>query len=114
MMIYIAERHVEDYLHVLANVNTIKIFRKAFPAEKICFISARAHNVKVSAFFDGDTLTEFNVFDNRRSTTNVITKALSLAKRAIDDIFFFKRLLARLTPEDILVVSHIYPHSLIF
>jgi len=113
-MIYIAERHVEDYLHVLANVNTVRIFRKAFPNEKICFISARAHNIKVRSFFaeDTDPLTEFVAFANRRPVKNIVFRALSLTKRAIDDMFFFKRLFARSSSADVLVVSHIYPHSL--
>jgi hypothetical protein len=114
-MIYIAERHVEDYLHVLANLNTVRIFRKAFSEEKICFISAQAHSLKVKTFLnDTDPLIEFGAFKNRRPVKNLALRALSLTKRAVDDIFFFKRLFDKSTPEDILVISHIYPHSLIF
>lgn len=114
-MIYIAERHVEDYLHVLANVNTVRIFRKAFPHEKICFISARAHNIKVSSFFkeNSDPLIEFVAFNNRRPVKNIMLRALSLAKRGFDDVLFFKRLFDNSSPADVLIVSHIYPHSLI-
>ncbi|MDR3694919.1 hypothetical protein [Mucilaginibacter sp.] len=114
-MIYIADRHVEDYLHVLANLNTVRIFREAFSEEKICFISAQAHNLKVKTLLnDTDPLTEFRTFKNRRPVKNLALRALSLTKRAVDDIFYFKRLFDRSTPEDILVISHIYPHSLIF
>lgn len=112
-MIYITERHVEDYLHVLANVNTIRIFRNAFPDEQICFISAHAHNLKVKAFLQQDEQIDFKEFDNRQKTKNPVLRALSLLKRGVDDLFFFSRLFKKSSADDLLVISHIYPHSLI-
>jgi len=102
-------------LHVLANVNTIKIFQKVYPHEGIRFISAAQHNAKVKTYFTenaGDI--SFEGFGNRRKLKSKLWIGLSLFKKGFSDLFFFRRILASAKPEDLLVVSHIYPHSLIF
>lgn len=106
--------HVEDYLHVLANVNTIKIFKRVFEGEQICFLSAASHNGKVKSYFENnDSTIEFRAFDNRAPTKSTFTRVISLLKKAGDDFLFFKKLLKNCGLDDVIIVSHIYPHSLI-
>ncbi len=113
-MIYIVERHVEDYLHVLANVSLIKIIRQVYSKDDICFKSAQKHSEHVHQYFERDLprLT-FEPFKNRNEGSTRFSRFFSLLKKTFDDVIFFNSLIKKLDERDLLFISHIYPHSLV-
>jgi len=109
-MIYIIEAFVEDYLHVLANVNIIKIFRKIYADKPIVFTSPKKHNEQVKECFKTqDTLISFESVANLNvATTNIFNRVYLILLRIHRDISLLTRIFKNCKPGDIVVVTHIY------
>ncbi|SFA42246.1 Glycosyltransferase involved in cell wall bisynthesis [Pedobacter suwonensis] len=109
-MIYIIEAFVEDYLHVLANVNIIKIFRNIYTDKPIVFTSPKKHNEQVKECFkSADPLISFESVPNLNvATTNIFNRVYLILLRIQRDISLLNKVFKKCKPGDIVVVTHIY------
>lgn len=114
-MIYIVEAFVEDYLHVLANVNIIKIFDKVFEEEPIVFISPEKHNAQVQKYFDIEQEgISFQSVDNLRIIpSNIFKRIFLILSRIYRDFKILRSVFKKCKPEDKVVITHIYFPSLV-
>lgn len=113
-MIYVVEAFVEDYLHVLANVNLIKIFKNVYPNEPFVFISAEKHNVKVEKNFEGQNNgIVFQRIKNLASSENFFVSVHRVFYRFYRDFNLLRTLFKKCNPNDKIVVTHIHFISLV-
>lgn len=114
-MIYIVEAFVEDYLHVLANVNLIEIFRKVYDKDSMVFIAPEKHTDKVKKYFnDGDTSLSFKPINNLKvAADNLISRCCLILARLFRDVITFYKLFRLSKATDIVVITHIYYPSLV-
>lgn len=113
-MIYVVEAFVEDYLHVLANVNLIKIFKNVYPNESLVFISAEKHNVKVKKNFeDQNDEIVFESIDNLVASDNFFISVYRVFYRFFRDLRLFHTIFKKCKGNDKIVVTHIHFMSLI-
>lgn len=114
-MIYILEAFVEDYLHVLANVNLIKIFRNIHPGQPLTFSSPRQHNFNVSRYFANDhSNIRFEPFDNLTvDTGNILKRTWLILSRFFRDMRVLLATFRKAKKSDIIVITHIYFTSLV-
>ncbi|WP_433813721.1 hypothetical protein [Flavobacterium johnsoniae] len=113
-MIYVVEAFVEDYLHVLANVNLIKIFKNVYPNEPFVFISAEKHNVKVEKNFEGqnnDII--FQSIKNLAASENFFVSVYRVFYRFYRDLRLLYTIFKKCKPNDKIVVTHIHFMSLV-
>lgn len=119
-MIYIVDRFVEGYLHVLANVNTIKILNSIYPDINKKFIAENEHSDLVQGYFNennGISNIVFEPFKNKQfSNVNKIKQVFRVVNRLFQDIYFFYTLFRSINKDktSLLFVTHIYPLSLVF
>ena len=113
-MVYVLEAFVEDYLHVLANVNLIKIFRNVFPKESFVFISAKKHNDQVKVYFE-ETENEvaFQSFANLVTSDNFFARLYRVPFRFFRDIRLIDSVLKKCKPGDTVVITHVHFVSLV-
>lgn len=114
-MVYVVEAFVEDYLHVLANVNLIKIFKNIYPTEMIVFIAPEKHNKKVREYFQK----EFNEikFENLKnlnsSPLSIFDRVNLIFSRIHRDYKVLNSVFKRCKPGDRVVITHIHFLSLV-
>lgn len=113
-MVYVVEAFVEDYLHVLANVNLIKIFKNVFPTESFVFISAKKHNDQVKVYFE-EQQSEifFQSIPNLISSGNFFARLYRVPFRFFRDIRLINNILKKCKPGDSVVITHIHFVSLV-
>lgn len=114
-MIYILEAFVEDYLHVLANVNIIKIFKNIHPEQPIFFSSPKKHNDNVRKYFThAPSNIRFDPFENLTvDTGNIFKRTWLILSRFFRDIRVLLTTFRRAKANDIIVITHIYFTSLV-
>jgi hypothetical protein len=114
-MVYVVEAFVEDYLHVLANVNLIKIFEHVYPDEDFVFISPVKHNSNVAKYFErGRNKIIFetipNLSDSPQSFFDRVNLIFSRIKR---DLKIINTVFKRAKPGDRIIITHIHFLSLV-
>lgn len=114
-MVYIVEAFVEDYLHVLANVNLIKIFKNVYPEEHFVFIAPEKHNQKVQKYFSKDLRKiKFESLNNLNDSPRSVYDRLSLFfSRIRRDYKVLTSVFKRCKPGDVVVITHIHFFSLV-
>lgn len=113
-MIYIIEAFVEDYLHVLANVNIIKIFKKIYEKESILFISPEKHNNQVKIYFGDQEEVGFHSVKNLTIIpSNLINRVLLILSRIYRDYKILNDVFKKCKPGDKVIITHIYFPSLV-
>lgn len=114
-MIYIVEAFVEDYLHVLANVNIIKIFKKVYTEDDIVFISPYKHNTQVKKYFENQE--DEICFDSIANLTilpsNLLKRIWLILSRIYRDFKLLKAVFKKCNAGDKVVITHIYFPSLV-
>jgi len=117
-MIYIVDRFVEGYLHVLANVNTLKILDILCPGQPKIFIAEKSHSFLVQKQLGENKIQNlsfecYNAFSSKRS---MLVQLARIIRRILSDLLFFWNLLrlARKDTNSFIFVTHIYPLSLVF
>lgn len=115
-MIYIIDRFVEKHLHVLANVNFIRMLEYSFPEERKKIFLESEHLKLVNEYFDLNSKNlefypqNFGKFGN--------TKFGQLQRVFIrpfrDLLFFWKLFFKKESNKDWFFITHIYPVSLLF
>ncbi|WP_131536260.1 glycosyltransferase family protein [Pedobacter nototheniae] len=117
-MIFIVDRFVEGYLHVLANVNTIKILNIIFPGKPKTFIAEKSHLILVQEHFNSDKQVDliFDPYKSFSANRSKLVQLLRILVRTWKDILFFKKLfrLVSKEPHSFIFITHVYPLSLIF
>lgn len=118
-MIIIVDRFVEGHLHVLANVNTLKILDLVFPKKPKVFVAEKTHMELVSKYFDSvvsEKIT-FSPYENKKyKDVGKIKQAFRVLSRLRNDIVYFYSLFKSVskTPADLVFITHVYPLSLVF
>lgn len=114
-MIYIVEAFVEDYLHVLANVNIIKIFNNIYKEEPLVFISPQKHNDQVKKYFieKQDVITFESINNLIIIPSSLFTRARLILSRIYRDFFILNKIFKKCKLGDKVVITHIYFPSLV-
>ncbi len=114
-MIYIVEAFVEDYLHVLANVNIIKIFKKVYKDESVTFISPEKHNIQVKKYFnpEQDNISFQSIGNLIIVPTNILSRIFLILSRIYRDFKILRLVFNKCKPGDKVVITHIYFPSLV-
>lgn len=118
-MIFIIDRFVEGYLHVLANVNSIKILNSIYPNSEKKFIAEFTHTDLVKKYFDSTQSSNliFEPYKNKQfADVNVLKQIFRVIGRLVDDIVFFYNLFQSIKTDSkaLVFITHIYPFSLVF
>ncbi|KQS93202.1 hypothetical protein [Chryseobacterium sp. Leaf394] len=114
-MIYIIDRFVEKHLHVLANVNFIRLLEISYPQEQKKIFLESEHLLLVRKYFSANEKNlEFVPQNFGKFAGSKLGQVYRVINRLFSDLFFFWKLFLNAdSKKDWFFIAHIYPLSLI-